>query len=283
MRLRELETNFPVHVAMTTILKRDGTAEFEKLTRRLSLLFGKGKAMQLMDRNLVWKDIWTRKGLERNTPLHHVDGNNLLSTEDWDRLVFQVTRLIGLKGKERILECGCGAGAFLESLLKFYPELTVAGVDYSPTLLERARQRFGGEFHVADMTDLGFIQTNSYGHTASFGAVIYLSSETAARRAVEEMLRVTRPGGTVFIGEVSDLAKRDEAESIRRTSHQGTKKVSTTNPDHLYLPKQFFLNVARDHGLNIRIIDHLDLDLGNYQVAQYRYSVYLEKNGEATT
>jgi ubiquinone/menaquinone biosynthesis C-methylase UbiE len=238
--------------------------------------------MKSMNRNEVWKDIWVRKGLDKNTPLHLADGYDLLSADEYDNMVLQVTRPIGLSGKESILECGCGAGAFLASLLKVYPGLKVSGIDYSPTLVERAREHLKGEFLGADMTDLGFIEENTYNHTLSFGVIFYLSSEDAARRAIGEMLRVTKPGGTVYIGEVPDAAKRDDAENIRLVSHQSVRKVSAANPDHLYLPKVFFQEIAHTNTLDLKIIDHTDFDLEYYQAARYRYSVYLiKKRGKA--
>jgi ubiquinone/menaquinone biosynthesis C-methylase UbiE len=232
-----------------------------------------------MERNAVWKDIWIKKGLDKNALLHLADGYDLLSEDEYDRMILQATQPIPLRGDESILECGCGAGAFLASLLKIHSGLKVSGVDYSPTLLERARERFNGEFFVADMTDLGFLARDTYDHTFSFGAIFYLSSEEAARRAIGEMLRITKPSGTVYIGDVPDAAKRDEAESIRRISHKAVKKISTTNPDHLYLSKGFFQDLACANAADLKIIDHTDFDLGNYQAALYRYSVYLTKEG----
>jgi len=229
--------------------------------------------MKPKDRNAVWKDIWIKKGLDKNASLLLADGYDLLSADEYDRMISQVTRPIGLSGNENILECGCGAGAFLASLLKVYPALKISGVDYSPTLLERARECLKGEFFVADMTDLGFLAPDAFDHTISFGTVLYLSSEEAVRRAIGEMLRITKPGGTVYIGEVPDAAKRDEAESIRLVSHQSVKKLSVANPDHLYLSKDFFQDFARTNALDLKIIDHTEFDLGNYQAARYRFNV----------
>lgn len=229
------------------------------------------------NRNDIWKEIWIKKGLDKNASILLADGYDLLSDDEFDRMILQVTRPIGLSGNESILECGCGAGAFLVSLLKTYPGLKVSGVDYSPSLLERARERLNGEFFVADMTDLGFLAQDTFDHTISFGTFLYLSSEEAASRAIGEMLRITKPSGTVYIGEVPDAAKRDEAECIRQVSHQSVKKISVANPDHLYLSKEFFKNFARANSMDLKIIDHTEFDLGNYQAARYRYSVYLTK------
>lgn len=233
--------------------------------------------MMQSNRNAAWQDIWIKKGLDREAPLHHVNGYDLLSAPEWDQMVAEVTRPLGLTGRESIVECGCGAGAFLRSLLKNHPGLKMAGVDYSPTLIARAREVLAGDFFVADMTDLRFLPSESYDVAASFGVIFYLASEEAARCAVAEMLRLTKPGGMVYLGEVSDLEKREEALAIRRVSHRDVKKVSDAELDHLYLPKSLFRDIAAAHGAKASIVDHADLDLGAYRGARYRYSVYMKK------
>ena len=236
--------------------------------------------MEPTNRSEVWKDIWTKKGQDKNAPLFVVDGyGGLISSIELDNMIFQVTKPIGLMGTENIFECGCGAGAFLEVLIKIHPELNVSGLDYSPTLLDIARSHFKGDFYVADMTNLGFIPDAKYDLTLCFGAIQYLSSEKSAQNAAEEMLRITKPNGKVYIGEIPDASKKELAESIRRVSHKSLQKVSTANPDHLYLSKDFFRELAKENNLNINIIDHTEFNLGNYQAANYRYSVYLFKKG----
>jgi SAM-dependent methyltransferase len=234
--------------------------------------------MVQLTRSEIWKDIWTRKGLHNDAPLHHANGYDLLSWTEWEAMVAEVCRPLGLTGTENILDCGCGAGAFLKVLSTRYPGLKFTGLDYSPPLVKRARERLQGDFCVADITDLGFLSSDNFDHTISFGTVMYLASEAAVVRALEGMFRVTRAGGTIYIGEVSDLAKRAQAEAIRASSHQGVKKLSSATPDHLYLPKDLFEDVARTHGSDVKIVDHSTLNLGSYQAARYRYSVYFRKS-----
>lgn len=229
------------------------------------------------DRNLIWKEIWNKKGMDRQLPPHLADGYDLLTPEGYDIMVSEVIKPLNLKGTEHILECGCGAGAFLLCLLRIHPNIMVNGIDYSPTLLQRARDQIPGEFFVADVTDLGFLDTETYDISFSFGVIFYLSSESSALKHLSEMVRVTKSGGQIFIGDIPDASKRREAENIRRVSHQGVKKIPDQNPDHLYLDKGFFIQFANENSLNIKIIDHTEFELGNYQAAKYRYSVYLTK------
>ena len=127
------------------------------------------------------------------------------------------------------------------------------------------------------MSELGFLQADTYDRTLSSGAIHYLNMEAAARRAIEGMLRITKSGGMVYIGDVPDAAKREMAESIRKVSHHALKKVSAEDPDHLYLPKEFFQDIAKKNTAEIKIIDLEEFDLGSYQGALYRYAVYITK------
>jgi ubiquinone/menaquinone biosynthesis C-methylase UbiE len=229
------------------------------------------------NRSRIWKDIWDKKGEQTGISLHHIDGFDLLNDRQWDYMIDQVTKPIGLKNGDSVLECGCGAGAFLLSLLKQYPGLKVAGLDYSIALLEKAQINIVGDFFYGDMTNIDFIGNQQYDHALSFSTFHYLSSEESARKAVREMVKVTKPGGTIFIGEVSDLAKRQEALTIRELTHRDHKRVSQADPDHLFLSKELFKDLAKEQHLKLNIIDQNSFDLPFYETAKYRYSVYLRK------
>ena len=61
-----------------------------------------------------------------------------------------------LAGDETVLDAGCGTGGVTEQLLARVPEGRVIGVDGSPSMIERARERLGerAELRVADLLDL---------------------------------------------------------------------------------------------------------------------------------
>jgi len=229
------------------------------------------------DRSKIWKDIWNKKGDRKDLPIHQIDGFDLLSTDQWDDMVRQVTTAIGIRNGSSVLECGCGAGAFLSSLLKIYPDLQVTGIDYSESLLEVVKSHISGDFYYADMSDISFLQDNAFDNVVSFSTFHYLQSIEAACKAVSEMVRVVKKGGVVFVGEVSDAAKYQQAVLIRQESHKDHRQVSLEKPDHLFLDKEVFKKIAKDLSLTLNIIDQDEFDLAHYETAKYRYSVYLTK------
>lgn len=99
----------------------------------------------------------------------------------------------------RLLEIGVGTGL---SLPRYKPELAVTGIDLSPDMLKRARERI-------DKTDCRNVEallemdaTHLSFPAASFDVVVALYVMTVVPdpiRVMHEMARVTKPGGKVLI------------------------------------------------------------------------------------
>jgi len=126
-----------------------------------------------------------------------------LSSDDWTELCRRSADFIGVQAGDRLFEAGCGSGAFLAEVAA-YRSVSLAGVDFAENLVAIAQSRLSGDFRVADITNLSFIDAGSYDKVLSHGVFLYLDSEDAARRAALEMVRITRPGGTIYIGIVND-------------------------------------------------------------------------------
>src|SRR4051794_1620688 len=138
-----------------------------------------------------------------------------------ERLAEQVRGFVELRGDERALDVGTGAGALAFALAPLVRE--VVGLDPVPELLElaRARARPNTEFVEGDGTALPFPD-------ASFdlaGTHRTLHHVAQPERIVAELARVTRPGGSVLV--VDQLAPDDptaaaalhEFETTRDPSH----------------------------------------------------------------
>jgi len=93
-------------------------------------------------------------------------------------------------GKD-VLEVGCGTGLVLLRIREFASR--ARGVDLSPGMLEKARAR-GLDVVLASATDLPFA-SDQFDVTCSFKVLAHVPE---VERALAEMARVTRPGGTVL-------------------------------------------------------------------------------------
>jgi SAM-dependent methyltransferase len=99
-------------------------------------------------------------------------------------------------GGDRVLDVACGSGTAALVAARRYCE--VAGVDYVPALIERAKRRaaadgFDVDFRVADAQALPFLDTSFDVILSVYGVQFAPDQE----RAASEMLRVCRPGGKI--------------------------------------------------------------------------------------
>jgi SAM-dependent methyltransferase len=103
---------------------------------------------------------------------------------------------VDLRAGERVLDVACGNGnASLAAARRF---CQVTGIDYVPSLLERARQRARADgldvtFQEADAEALPFPDNSFDAVLSTCGAMFAPDQEQTAR----ELLRVCRPGGRV--------------------------------------------------------------------------------------
>jgi ubiquinone/menaquinone biosynthesis C-methylase UbiE len=118
----------------------------------------------------------------------------------------------GGAGTARLLDVGCGTGAFLREVKRNYPRLAVTGLDLSGPYLRLARRRLAAWSRVTMVEALG--EATPFG-AGQFDVVscIYLFHELppAVRRAVAgEIRRVLKPGGTLVF--VDSLQTGDEPD-----------------------------------------------------------------------
>lgn len=153
------------------------------------------------------------------------DGLSSLSTKKWDRSI--LTQIVSFLGKgQKILDVGCGYGRIAIPLLnKGYD---VYGIDLSRRLIselkkEHSSKEINQRFKVADMCDMPF-------GADTFDVVLCLWSvfdELLLRKeqgkALSEMRRVLKKGGTAFI-ESHIFTDPAQIEKIKMGSFCGCRK-----------------------------------------------------------
>jgi ubiquinone/menaquinone biosynthesis C-methylase UbiE len=136
----------------------------------------------------------------------------------WAELLDQ----LGLRGDERILDLGCGRGAVL---LKAAQHLTTGravgvdlwrGADQSGNSAEATRRNAVAEgvadrvdLHTTDMTALPF-EDNSFDVIVSSLAIHNIPGSAGRQKAIDEAVRVLRPGGRLLIADIRATRQHQE-------------------------------------------------------------------------
>lgn len=109
-------------------------------------------------------------------------------------------------GKD-VLEAGCGTGLILERLAR--TARRAEGFDLSPGMLERARER-GLSVREGSLTEIPF-GDGEFDVVCSFKVLAHVPD---IRKALAEMVRVTRPGGVVLAEFYNPLSFRGLAKRL---------------------------------------------------------------------
>ena len=95
----------------------------------------------------------------------------------------------------RVLDAGCGTG-LVGSLLKVAGVPNITGIDYSSGMLAQAQEkRIYDALHLMDMNQSLDLVSNSFDAVTCIGT---FTSTHVKPDAVRELVRVTRPGGSVI-------------------------------------------------------------------------------------
>jgi ubiquinone/menaquinone biosynthesis C-methylase UbiE len=137
-------------------------------------------------------------------------------------LAERVRRFLTLRGDERALDVGAGAGALALALAPLVREVVAADIVHE--LLEEARKRAPENMEVveADATALPF-ESDSFDVAATLRTLHHVARPELV---IAELVRVTRPGGTILV--VDQIAPVDPLAALELNRFEHARDVSTT-------------------------------------------------------
>ena len=155
------------------------------------------------------------------------------------KLVF---RMLKPNRGEEILDAGCGTGIFTADILE--TGARVVGLELAPTMLRRAMAKCGGQTFqsvIGDMRRLPFAEA-SFEKAISITALEFVQE---ARTVIEELFRVTKPGGYIVVA-----TSRQPVQLERTTGSSAASKIcritiEAPQPAHNLCPpasRSFFLD-----------------------------------------
>lgn len=160
--------------------------------------------------------------------------NDILSlgqTRRWRKIVFEA---VGAQPGQRVLDVAAGTGTSAEPFAD--AGVAVVACDFSLGMLKVGKRRRPDiDFVAGDATNLPFASDSFDAATISFG----LRNVENPQEAIAEMLRVTKPGGTLVIAEFSHPTfapfRTVYSEYLMKALPPIAKKVSSNPAAYVYL------------------------------------------------
>lgn len=182
----------------------------------------------------------------------------------------QALELLNARTQQRILDCGCGAGAISRYVLDV---ATCVSMDMSEPLV-----RLGSRLGTIRLPAAG--ETGRLPFTArAFDAILcnsvfqYFPDLDYARSALHEMLRVCRPGGRVVLMDILDTRHKQEALAARAQSTRTANRRGSADLSHLYYDRSFFTDALAPFA-DVEFAEHR-LSAAEYEHAPYRFHVII--------
>jgi len=144
-----------------------------------------------------------------------------------EELYRHIAVLTELSEGDEVLDAACGSGVTLEYFVKEYG-VHGSGVDHDPAMVERAEDRIREEglsdrvqFQHGEMENLPYRDEIFDLALGEMG----MTARADPERALEELVRVTRPGGTVALIQLVWKAPVDEARRRILSEHLGARPL----------------------------------------------------------
>lgn len=223
----------------------------------------------------TYKDFWNRQASSAESAISAVDGSQseevVQHTGRWSAAQVQAALAIG--DGDDVLELGCGIGRIGRELA---PECrSWTGVDISENMIDFAGHRLSGldnvTFHKLHRTSLDMLEDDSVDKAYSIAVFCHMDKEDLYLY-MQELNRVVRPGGTIFV-ETWNLAhpvgwRRWAYEPLvwSRADHSERKDVArnqfcTAEEFELYVAHAGFEPLANfNQSQSVQIIAGKDLD-----------------------
>lgn len=138
---------------------------------------------------------------------------------------------VGLSSPQKVVDVGCGPGNSTEILVRRYPGASIAGIDSSPNLIDRAKKALPEvDFSVADLQT--YKATESLDLIFSNAVLQWVKSEDRIP-VIKRLMESLKPGGVLAM-QVPDNFGENSHVLMREVAKSGpwAKKLQELNPSH---------------------------------------------------
>ena len=234
---------------------------------------------------MSWKSIWNSKKVDLTgddllASLIKADGFDTgfgnYSVKDWLLMVQDASSKCNASDNDVILEIGCGAGAFLYSLSKFFKS-ELYGIDYSHSLVSEAKKYLpNAHIFQSEATTLSF-DNSFFDIIFSHGVFFYFPSHEYVDNCIEEISKKLKSGGRVCLMDLNDAFLESQYHEYRMKNYSSPAEyhLRYSGLEHLFFEKEVFKILLNKHGFtNVKFFEH---KIHAYLNSQFRFNVIAEK------
>jgi tRNA (uracil-5-)-methyltransferase TRM9 len=167
----------------------------------------------------------------------------------------------GFKSNSIVADIGCGNGKNM-----YRPDCEFLGLDFCHNFTKICKQK-GLSSIVADNLNLP-LKDNTFDYTISVAVIHHLDSDIKRKKAIQELIRITRPGGKVF---VSVWALKQLSQSKRKFSKSDNMVEWNKYGQKFYR----FYHIFEDQELKNLCSDY---KIESYTYSAGNWSIILNKN-----
>lgn len=144
---------------------------------------------------------------------------------------------------QSILDAGCGSG---RNLKWFYQNnFSITGVDSDVQSIEQARKIYSNQkadFRVGDVDNLSF-EDSQFDHIICNAVLHFAKDENHFKTMMEQMIRVLKPNGTLFIRVASDIGLDGKKPLVQNKQ--------TNEIDHFYITRSMISKILESYPLEL--------------------------------
>lgn len=235
-----------------------------------------------------WKNNWENKANSERTEPNILDRllkysgydsvTGSYSSEQWKKMVNAIALRTNITNTSKVLELGCGSGAFLYVLHQI-TNCKIYGIDYVASHIKNAQSYLPfGNFVCAECnqipdfgTKFDCVIVNSVAH--------YFPDSHYLNQVILASYKVLNQGGIVCYADVCDKDKENEYHDVRQSRSAKPEEyfLEHKKSPHLFISKPDFEEFLLSSGFKtVRFFPH---QIKEYENSQFRFNVIAKKLG----
>ncbi|PCH66390.1 MAG: hypothetical protein COC01_08125 [Bacteroidetes bacterium] len=159
-----------------------------------------------------WKLFWDNKAKDTdilNKQVGRVSGSNdALENDVLQKIEEHINQYLKIKNNEVLLDVCCGNGLIINLLKNNCSQ--IIGIDMAPTMIKNANKELSSgntTFIEGDAAKISELVNTEIDKAYLYFSFQYFDSYEKGKKVIQEILKVLRPGGLIFIGDIPDRKK----------------------------------------------------------------------------